>query len=88
MELSILMATPTSYGRISLVSFDVISRLLTKSTSGVLASLRGSTYGRAYDSPLRSLRPCWMAFLNSLRGILRTFVTSGRVPFPSSFLGL
>jgi hypothetical protein len=49
---------------------------------GVLASLRGSTYGlgtrlfrqamggrvnNAYASPLRSLRPCWTAFLNSLR---------------------
>jgi hypothetical protein len=27
----------------------VSNRLLTKSTSGVLASLRGSTYGREYD---------------------------------------
>jgi hypothetical protein len=26
--------------------------------SGVLASLRDSTYGTEYDSPLRSLRPC------------------------------
>jgi hypothetical protein len=33
-----------------------------KSTSGVLASRRGSTYGTEYDSPLRSLRPCWTAF--------------------------
>jgi len=45
-----------------------------KSASGVLASLRGSTYGlgkrlftqamgrrvnKVYDSPLCSLRPCW-----------------------------
>ncbi len=44
------------------------SRLLIKSASGVLASLRGSTYGTEYDSPLRLLRPCWTAFLNSLRG--------------------
>ncbi len=64
------------------------SRLLTKSTSGVLTSLRGSPYGREYDSPLRSLRPCWVAFLNSLRGILQTFVTSGRAPSPGLFLGL
>jgi len=25
---------------------------------GVFATLRGSTYGTNYDSPLRSLRPC------------------------------
>jgi hypothetical protein len=43
------------------------SRLLTKPANGVLASLRGSTYGRKYASPLRSLQPCWTAFLNSLR---------------------
>ena len=45
------------------------SRLLTKSASGVLAALRGSTYGSEYDSPLRLLRPCWAAFLNSLLNI-------------------
>jgi hypothetical protein len=33
-----------------------------KSASGVLASLRGSTYGTEYDSPPRSLRPCWTVF--------------------------
>jgi hypothetical protein len=57
---------------------DVISpnRLLTKSASGVLAALRGSTYGREYDSPLRLLRPCWPAFLNSLQGFLEKSVTS------------
>jgi hypothetical protein len=42
------------------------SRLLIKSASGVLAALRDSTYGSEYDSPLRLLRPCWTAFLNSL----------------------
>ena len=41
-------------------------RLLKKSASGVLASLRGSTYGSEYASPLRSLRSCWTAFLTSL----------------------
>jgi len=41
-----------------------------KSASGVLASLSGSPYGREYDSPLRSLRPCWTAFLRILRVIL------------------
>jgi hypothetical protein len=43
--------------------------MLKKSTSGVLASLRGSTYGREYDSPLLSLRPCWTAFLSILEVI-------------------
>jgi len=37
------------------------------SASFVLASLRGSTYKVEYASPLRSLRPCWTAFLNILR---------------------
>ena len=48
----------------------LVSRLLTKPASGGLASLRGSTYEPEYASPLRSLRPCWTAFLNSLRGML------------------
>ncbi len=37
--------------------------MLKKSASVVLASLRDSPYGGEYDSPLRSLRPCWTAFL-------------------------
>ena len=40
------------------------SRVLKKFAIGVLASRRGSTYGTQYDSPLRSLRPCWMDFLS------------------------
>jgi hypothetical protein len=44
------------------------SRMLKKSSSGVLASLRGSPYGTEYDSTLRSLRPCWTAFLSILHG--------------------
>jgi hypothetical protein len=47
----------------------MFSRMLKKSASGVLASLRGSTY-RSDASPLRSLRPCWPAFLSILRGVL------------------
>jgi len=43
---------------------------LTKSASGVLAALRGSTYYREYASPHHLLRPCWTAFLNSLRWLL------------------
>jgi hypothetical protein len=39
-----------------------------KSDSGVLASLRGSTYGTEHASPLCLLRPCWVAFLSILRG--------------------
>jgi len=45
----------------------VISSLLKKSASCVLASFRGSTYETEYASPPRSLRPCRTAFLNSLR---------------------
>jgi len=41
-----------------------------KSTSGVLASFRGSPDGAEYDSPLRSLRPRWTAFLRILLAIL------------------
>ena len=60
------------------------SRLLIKSASGVLASLRGSTYVRKYASPLRSLRPCWTAFLNSLQAIQFPSVISGVVLIPVS----
>src|SRR5574338_1289178 len=42
--------------------------MLKKSASGVLASLRGSTYRTEYASPLRLLRPCWTAFLSILEG--------------------
>jgi hypothetical protein len=64
------------------------SRLLTKTASGVLASLRGSTYGTEYASPLRSLRPCWTAFLNSLQTIQLLSVISGVVLFPVSSASL
>ena len=37
-------------------------------------ALRGSTYGKEYASPLCLLRPCWTAFLNSLRWILNESV--------------
>jgi hypothetical protein len=43
------------------------SRLLKKSASVVLASLSEAQGTEAYASPLRSLRPCWTAFLSSLR---------------------
>ena len=42
-------------------------RLLIKSASIVLASFRSSRYPRGHASGLHSLRPCWTAFLNSLR---------------------
>jgi hypothetical protein len=48
--------------------------VLKKSASGVLASLRGSTYSKEYASPLHSLRPCRTAFLNTLESILETSV--------------
>ncbi len=44
------------------------SRMLKKASSFVLASLRGSTYGKEYASPLRSLWPRWATFLNILDG--------------------
>src|ERR1044072_8231773 len=37
-------------------------RMMQKLSSGVLASLKASTYGPRYASAFRSLRPCWMAF--------------------------
>jgi len=46
---------------------SLLSRLLIKSASFVLASFRSSTYPRGYVSGLHSLRPCWTAFLNSLQ---------------------
>lgn len=56
------------HGRVPVAAYT--SRLLRKSASGVLAALRGSTYYREYASPRRLLRPCRMAFLNSLRWLL------------------
>jgi len=35
----------------------ISNRMMKKSAGFVLASLRGSTYDREYDSPLRLLRP-------------------------------
>jgi hypothetical protein len=50
--------------------------MLKKSASIVLSSLRGSTYGTQYVSPLRSLRSCWTAFLSILWEVrLSTFST-------------
>jgi len=46
------------------------NRMLKKSSSFVLASLRDLTYEIKYASPLRSLRPCWKTFLNILWIIL------------------
>jgi len=41
--------------------------MLKKSASGVLTALRGAHRTEAYASPLRALRPCWTAFLSTLR---------------------
>ena len=57
------------------------SKLLKKSASGVLAALRGSTYRTEYASPLRLLRPCWTAFLNSLLETLADLKMVGRSLF-------
>jgi len=46
------------------------SRMLKESASGVLASLRDSTYGMEYASPLCSLWPCWTNVLSILPGKL------------------
>jgi hypothetical protein len=69
------------------------NRMLNKSSSFVLTSLTGSTYGKEYASPLHSLRPymrigaSWRAgvgwvrstvFLNILRDLLIQAVTSKR----------
>jgi hypothetical protein len=61
--------------KIDSASTSISSRLLTKSASGVLAALRGSTYHREYASPHRLLRPCWTDFLNSLRWLLHEAVS-------------
>jgi len=67
------------------------NRMRKKTANDILASLRGSAYslgkrlfiqamgGRvktAYDSPPRSLRPCWTAFLRILRGCSASSPTS------------
>ena len=49
--------------------------LLTKSASEVLAQLRGSTYGKVHDSPVRVLLACWRALLNSLYSIQNLAIT-------------
>ena len=51
------------------------SRMLKKSASFVLAALRGSSYVKKYDSPLRWLRPRWTVILNTLRGSVSSCAT-------------
>ena len=55
--------------------------MLKKTASGVLASLRDSTYDTKYDSPLHSLRPCWAVFLSILRDIHLLSMTCGPLGF-------
>ena len=55
--------------RITMRGFFYAARMLKKSASGVLVSLRSSTYPRGYASGLHSLRPCWTAFLCILRNV-------------------
>jgi hypothetical protein len=40
--------------------------MLKKASSFVLASLKGSPYGKEYALPSRLLRPRWATFLNLL----------------------
>jgi hypothetical protein len=54
--------------------------VLKKSSSFILASLRSSTYSKEYASPLRSLRPRWTAFLNTLTDHPQLIAVS---PFPA-----
>jgi hypothetical protein len=61
--------------------FFMPGRVLKKSPSSVLASLRGSTYGTEYASPLLSLRPCWTVFLTTLRAVLMASAIPGKVAF-------
>jgi len=56
----------------------MLARMLKKSASGVLASLRPSTYPRGYASALRSLRPCWTVFLSILLNVKRLDVVRMR----------
>ena len=55
--------------------------MLKKSASGVLTSLRGSTYSKEYASPLRLLRPCWTAFLSILQGYASVILHAQLVDF-------
>ncbi len=50
--------------------------MLAKAAGFVLASLRGSTYGTEYASPLRSLRPCRTALVSIPRGYSLSSETS------------
>jgi hypothetical protein len=68
-SVSVSTATPTS-------------RMLKTPISVVLASLRGSTYGTKYDSPLRSLRPRYTDVLT----ILRNAVVQSRIDGASILL--
>jgi hypothetical protein len=55
--------------RMPMRGFFYATRMLKSSASGVLVSLRSSTYPRGYASGLHSLRPCWTAFLSILLNV-------------------
>jgi hypothetical protein len=54
--------------------------MLQKPSSGVLASLKASTYHTEYASAFRSLRPCWKGFFtilclhDAICGLVKAFV--------------
>jgi hypothetical protein len=58
------------------------SRMLNKSFSVVLPSLRAATYGAEYDLALRSLRPCWKVLLNILQAYCHVIVKQNRFSEP------
>ncbi len=59
----------------------MMSRMLKKAASVVIAALRGSTYRTEFVSPLRLLRTCWTAFLSILRDIHLLSMTCGPLGF-------
>ena len=58
------------------------SRMLKKSSSGVFASFRSSTYPSGYASALHSLRPCWTRLLSILQDRVLLFQRFRLFDFP------
>ena len=59
--------------------------MLQKPSSGVLASLKASTYRKEYASASHSLRPRWAAFLNILIVVSFFVVFLEQVPKRASY---
>ena len=71
----------SSWSYVHAINEPSFSRMLKRSVSVVLASLRGLNVPKAYASPLRSLRPCWTAFLTILQDFLGKAETLDRREF-------